>query len=253
MKRAIYILMSVLLSASWSCSELDNFEEPKETLYGKIIDKGTGETLQCEAGDSSVRLKLMEYSWSDEPTPLYCVVRQDGTFNNSRIFKGEYGIVPEGPFVPLQRYDDNGILIKDESKMVKIKGEAYVDFEVEPFLRVDWMGEPVINADGTISVDVRVVRGTTDYEYQAPVSSIALFLSSTAYVGDNNYSDKYSQRMSFEGEAAEPLLGTVITMTTREPVPTARPWFLRAGARIDYTIAGRTRYNYTTGVRVDVP
>ena len=89
-----------------SCSK-DNYAAPEETFRGAFIDKGTGETLQVAPGadinSGGIRIRMMEYSWSDNPTPYDFFAKQDGTFNNTRIFKGTYGVIPEGPSFRLRK------------------------------------------------------------------------------------------------------------------------------------------------------
>ena len=122
MRKIIYLLaVSFIMLAGTSCQKFDNYEEPQETLKGTIIDKGTGTPFLTETGNNGVRIKLMEYSWSDNPTPYYFTVKQDGTFNNTKIFKGYYNIEPEGAFVPLVLKNSNGEIIMTD-KAILING-----------------------------------------------------------------------------------------------------------------------------------
>ena len=111
-------------------------------------------------------------------------VKMDGTFNNTKVFKGEYGITPSGAFVPL------------EEERIKISGTVEKTWEVEPLLRVEWVGEPVVNADGTVDVKVKVSRGTDNPDYQEALAEAWLFVSENMYVGDFSYSPNYSTRIS---------------------------------------------------------
>lgn len=90
---------------------------------------------------------LMEYSWSDNPVPYDFFAKRDGTFNNTKIFKGTYGIIPEGPFVPLPE------------EIIDLEGVVKKNYFVEPLLRVQWVGEPVLKDDGTFEVQVKITRG----------------------------------------------------------------------------------------------
>ncbi len=236
-----------------ACNLLDNYEEPQETIYGTIIDKNTGKPLQCEAGDGGVRIKLMEYSWSDDPTPYYFNARQDGTYRNTKIFEGNYGVSAEGPFVEMVKYGDNGVVIRDESRNVDIKGDVEVNFEVEPFLNVEWVGEPFIDTDGTITAAIRVKRGTDHYDYQQDVTDICLFVAFTPYVGDNNYLLQNSMKRSYSDGSGNDNLGKVLIFKSQGELISGRPYYVRAGARIGCSISGRTRYNYTEIKEINVP
>ncbi|MFQ7503555.1 MAG: hypothetical protein ACLRMJ_11470 [Alistipes finegoldii] len=63
-------------------------------------------------------------------------------------------------------------------------------------LRVEWVGEPVVNADGTVDVKVKVSRGTDNPDYQEALAEAWLFVSENMYVGDFSYSPNYSTRIS---------------------------------------------------------
>ena len=183
MKKYIYLLLFSLPLLAASCSK-DNYDEPQETFRGKFIDKQTGEPFQTAIGNTGIRIRMMEYSWSDNPQPYDMNVKMDGTFNNTKVFKGEYGITPSGAFVPL------------EEERIKISGTVEKTWEVEPLLRVEWVGEPVVNADGTVDVKVKVSRGTDNPDYQEALAEAWLFVSENMYVGDFSYSPNYSTRIS---------------------------------------------------------
>lgn len=243
MKKVIYyIACLMLLFTANACVEIDNYDAPAETIYGKVVDKNTGKPVYTEVGDGGIRLKLLELSWSDNPTPYYTTVMQDGTYQNTKIFKGHYNIEALGAFVPMFQRDGNGNVTKDERKVLDIKGSVELNFEVEPFLTVEWVGEPVANADGTISAQVKIVRGTTNAAYQQDMSDVWLFVnSSSPYVGENNKDDRYSAHLS--GGDAKNAINQTITLTTPK-LPANRTYYMRAGARIDKEIDGRKRYNY---------
>ncbi len=254
MKKILYYLSCcILLFAGYSCStDIDNYDEPQETLKGEVIDKNTMKPMQTEVSDAGIRLKLMEYSWSDNPTPYYFYCKQDGTFNNTKIFKGTYNVVPQGAFVPLVQKDDEGNTILDESRTLEIKGSVDLKFEVEPFLNIEWVGEPVVNSNGSITIQVKVTRGTANAKYHQNVSDIVLFInSSSPYVGDNNYDNRYITKLS--GDDANNSLGKTITLTTTGEFSKARTYYVRVGARIDYNVEGSKRYNYNEPKTVPIP
>ena len=232
-----------------SCSK-DNYAAPEETFRGAFIDKGTGETLQVAPGadinSGGIRIRMMEYSWSDNPTPYDFFAKQDGTFNNTRIFKGTYGVIPEGPFVPL------------EEIRLDIEGVVEHNFEVEPFLRVEWVGEPKMLDDGTVEVSVRITRGTDNPDYQAPLNDAWLFVNQISYVGNSSYSSLLSTFIS-KDELSAYNLGDVLTVRTgfpngfnggsgdanKFPEMSDRAYFFRFGACTETANSGVKRYNFT--------
>ena len=253
MKRIYNLIFIIAFSVMGllSCGKYDNYDEPNEHLTGRIIDKATGLGFQTQIGGDGIRIKMLEYSWSDHPTPYYFNCMQDGSFNNTRIFKGNYNIEPMGAFVPLLLKDTDGNILKDETTTTDIVGTVDLTFEVEPFLRIEWVGEPVENPDGSYSVSANVVRGTAHPDFQKNIIDTYLFVSNNAYVGNNNFIANYSTRVTYSGSAGEAVLGETITITTK-PLPKDRVMYLRVGARTDINIDGTQRYNYSTIKSIDL-
>src|SRR5688500_8769139 len=139
---SFYTLLFALFSFT-SCSlfELDNYDEPKETLQGEVVDAETGEPVLTDQGSEGIRVRLIETSWGENVTPnpdFFCM--PDGTFQNTKVFKGTYNIRIDGPFIPLLREDDRGVPLADETQTRDISGVTNVTFEVQPFLTIEWVG-----------------------------------------------------------------------------------------------------------------
>jgi len=236
---AFAAVIATILLVGNSCKKNDNFDGPTETVQGHIIDGSTKQNLQSEvSGDNGAgtRIRLLETSWSDNPTPLYLATKQDGTYSNTKVFAATYKMVAEGAFVPMD------LAGSDQSQTVNVKGgTTTVDFTVEPFLRAAWVGEPATNADGSVSVQVAVTRGTANAGFQQSIINLGLFISPSEYVGNNNYDTRYSTVLSYSGTAGNAILGQTITLSSK-PLP-KRDWFLRIGSRITF---GTNRYNYST-------
>lgn len=237
----LMIAVGATLLGTSSCSKIDNYDGPTETLVGRIIDVGNPtQNVQSEvSGDNGAgsRIKLLETSWSDNPTPLYLATKQDGTYSNTKVFKATYKMIAEGAFVPMD------LAGADQTKTVEVRGgSTTVDFTVDPFLRLEWIGEPVKNANGTVSVQVRVTRGTSNPAFQQNITNLAIFACPVQYVGNNNYDSRYSTILAYSGTTGNAIVGTTVTLTTTGVLP-QRDWYLRVGSRIAY---GTNRYNYTT-------
>lgn len=229
----ICLILSVLSLAGFTSCESDNYDAPEETFRGAFIDKVTKEPFQTAIGNTGIRIRMMEYSWSDTPQPYDFNCMMDGTFNNNKIFAGNYGIIPEGAFVPL------------DEEVMDIKGTVEKTFEVEPLLRLEWLGEPVVNADGTAEVKVKITRGTDNPAYQQPIEEAWLFVSETSYAGDFSFSNRFSTQLA--GAAVSGLLDKELTIRTKGQFPEySRKFFLRVGARTTMKFSGTNRYNYTT-------
>lgn len=241
-KTAIFIVLAVS-ALCVSCIK-DNYAAPAETFKGAFVEKGTGLPFQTAIGNTGIRIRMMEYSWSETPQPYDMYAKQDGTFQNTKVFKGQYGVTPEGAFVPLKE------------EILDIAGTIDKTYEVEPLLKVEWVGQPVVNANGTVTVKAKVTRGTTNPDYQQAVEKGWLFVSETDYVGDFSYSPNYSTKLT----GAEIPLGETITVTTGMPNGTGgasiafpkyqRKYFLRFAAKTTVNFSNTERYNYSTIVEV---
>jgi hypothetical protein len=234
-----------------SCFEYDNYEGPQETLKGKIVDP-EGNPLWVESGDG-IRIKLMDYGWSDNPSELYLKVKMDGTYVNTKVFESTYDIVAEGPFVPLVRVDEEGNIVSDKTKKgVKVKGTTVVDFTVEPFLKTTWVGEPVLDSDGMLTVKFTVERGTDDPDFQLSVFDMGLFVGTTRYVGENNYDKDRSVKIT-DSKKATSALGQTVELTTPVALKSGNTYYVRVGARLDYSLFNGFTYNYSDVRKIVVP
>ena len=252
-KTFYYIAFGLAAIAGSSCSKIDNYPSPNNTLHGIVLDAGTGAGVQTEIGGGGTRVKLLETSYSANPTPYYFQSMQDGTFNNTKIFAATYKVSVEGPFVPLVQTDSVGTVTVDQSQNIVIKGSnttTDMTFKVEPFLRVQLVGNPVFNADSTVTVQVKIVRGTANTAYQQDITDINLYVSNTKYDGNNNYDPRYSKLTSYNGSTGTALLGQTISITTTGGALPLQDVYFRVGARIN---AGLDEYNYSEPVSVKYP
>jgi hypothetical protein len=242
MKSIKHIVLSFLVVAGFASCEDDNYPAPAETFKGSIVDAETGEPFQTVIGNTGVRIKMMEYSWSDNPTPYYMYSMMNGEFNNTKVFRGEYGVTPEGAFVPLTE------------ERVDIAGTVEKNYQVQPFLRIEWVGEPVVNDNGTATVQVKISRGNDHPDYQQALAEVWLFVSETQYVGDFSNSPNFSTKLT---GTTLPVLDETVSITTGWPggigtgsqrtFPAySRKYFLRVGARISKQVNSTNVYNYTT-------
>jgi hypothetical protein len=241
-KISSYIFLIVLLPFS-SCSlfELDNYEPPAEALQGEVVDAETGEPVLTDQGSEGIRVRLIEESWGENVTPnpdIYCM--PDGTFQHTKLFKGTYNIRVDGPFIPIVREDDRGVPLADESQTLEINGITNVKFEVQPFLKVEFVGKPeVIN--GKIKAQVRVTRAVSEEDFRAKiepmgdysnsfvnVTDIQLFVSYSSSVGYRARDERWSSQLEYSGAAFSALLGQTITIESKGTIPSGRAVFVRA-------------------------
>jgi hypothetical protein len=270
MKKISYIL-SIALFSFTSCSlfEIDNKEVPAETIQGEVVDVETGEPVLTDQGSEGIRVRLTEESWGENVTPnpdFFCM--PDGTFQNTKLFKGTYHIRIDGPFIPLMREDERGVPLADESQIVNISGVTKVKFEVQPFLKIEWVDEPeVIN--GKVRAKVRVTRAVSEEEFRNKIepmggysssfqniTDIQLFVSYSSSVGYRARDERWSNKIEYTGSAFNSLLGQTITIESTGTIPSGRVVFIRAAARINYDTpkgSGTRRWNYNEPLQLLIP
>jgi hypothetical protein len=269
-KISIYILSITLLSLT-SCSlfEIDNYDEPAETLQGEVVDVATGEPVLTDQGSEGIRVRLTELSWGENVThnpDFFCM--PDGRFQHTKLFKGTYNVRIDGPFIPLLREDDRGVPLADETQTVDIHGTANVKFEVQPFLNVEWVGEPTV-VNGKIKAQVRVTRGVSEDDFRAKiepmggynssflnVTDIQFFVSYSSTVGYRARDERWSNKVEYSGSTFNALLGETITIESNGTIPSGRVVFIRAAARINYDTpkgSGTRRWNYNEPMQLLIP
>ncbi|HTH81297.1 MAG TPA: DUF3823 domain-containing protein [Mucilaginibacter sp.] len=236
-----------------SCVKKDNYAAPDQILKGTVIDNSTGQPLQAEQGSSSFQMRAYELSWNNGVgvTPENFNVHTDGTFENDKVFKGTYRIYPtDGAFVPIVFTDATGAAVDNGSKIINVTGgTTNVTFNVDPFLKVEWVGEPVVNADKTVTVQCRFTRGTNDPTRQFNVTDAYLFVNETAFVGNNSFNNLVSTQVNYSGTAGNALLGTTVTITSKV-LPTDRNFYVRVGVRTADNVNKRYNYNVAKVVHI---
>lgn len=263
----IILICCLVVGLSISC-EIDNYEIPRETIKGSIVNGETGERVLTDQGNEGTRIRMRELSWSETSEPdnfdFYCM--KEGVFQNTKVFEGRYNIRADGAFIPLLRMNTAGDTIADETKYVDVKGGVTeVVFEVQPFLNVEWVGDPVVN-NGQISVNVKITRAISPSDFKAKIepmgnfsedmlniTDIRLFVSQVPFVGYREWDNRYSAQINYEGNSFDSLLGQTITLTTNGTIDPGRTVFIRAAARINFATANIKRHNYNEALRVDIP
>ena len=79
MKKTIFYSLFSALFMLTSCSmfEIDNYEEPAETIWGEVVDEATGKRVLTDQGSEGIRVRLTELSWGDnvQHNPdFYCMM-----------------------------------------------------------------------------------------------------------------------------------------------------------------------------------
>src|SRR5262245_1853222 len=88
------VLAAGLLMAATSCVKKDNFDAPEASLEGNLVDQNSKNNIQTATGNVTIRLEQL--SWSATPAPQDIPVKMDGSFKNSKLFKGHYRVSIKG-------------------------------------------------------------------------------------------------------------------------------------------------------------
>jgi len=263
----LYSVLFFLAAVTFDSCKPDNYAEPQETLKGRVVDAATGELVLTDQGGEGTRVRLRELSWTETKVPdnfdFNCM--KEGIFQNTKVFLGHYNVKIDGAFIPLLRTTIEGDTIADETKYVDIAGITEVEFKVQPFLKLEWIGTPVING-GKITATVKVTRAVSPDDFKAKiepmggyndnfmnVTDLRLFVSQVPHVGYREWDNRYSTQINYDGNSFDAQLGKTITITTSGVIPAGRTVFIRAAARINYATEGIKRHNYNVAVRVDIP
>lgn len=236
MKHLFYSIAIILFLAS---CEKDNYETPAAAIQGQILDED-GNPMQLEQGSSSMRIRMHELSWSDNPVPLYLNVKQDGSYINNKIFAGNYRMQPvDGPFYPLA---------DDAAKVVDVAGVTDVDFTVVPYLNVEWVTPPTVTADKKVTATFRFTRNAAPAGLTQPnLLDYQLFISTTQYVGNNNWD---ATVVSAAVAVANDKESTDLTVTSTAAMKYSTTFYVRVGVRVNDSFK---KYNYTDVKTVAVP
>jgi hypothetical protein len=225
-----------------SCMEIDNWDEPDARFYGRIIDAYTGENLLSSQNDWSIR--IWERSWTEEVINHQSLsVKQDGSYNNSKLFAGTYDMLAYGgPFWPC-----------DTIRNVKLDKSTEQDFTVTPYLQI-------------IDFDYKLegTQLTMSCRLKAPVREglpnlfrIMPFLSLTTFCGESNYINiaEYNNNMqininkSWKDEVGDSETSRVYTVGPM-PLKSGYTYYIRMGAAVD---DANRKYNYSPIAKVTVP
>lgn len=250
MKRNLYCLLlsSIMIVYMTSCMEIDNFDEPDARVSGRLIDATTGENYLTDQGETHIR--IWEMSYSTNPTPQDLAVKSDGTYNNEKLFRGTYDMIPyNGSYWP----------IEDAVRVGIGKKGAVQDFTVTPYLKIKDFNVELGGIDPSDS-DFRLLK--LSCRLFAPITSdlpmvmeVWPFLSLNQFCGNANRIDYYDKdritiRKSWDqigdmtsGEGRQ-------TYTITVSVKPGYTYNVRMGANVNDT---HKKFNYSEMVKIEIP
>lgn len=217
---AVFALM--FLISSCGLNEIDNYEQPNAGLSGRIIDDETGELVQQDIIRGGV-IEIIEHGYV---SPQYLILKNDGTYANTRLFANTYTVQPK-----------RGNFKVVDPQEVNVKGQTTLDFRVTPYIRIK---------DLEIEKDANIIRATFRLE-QTSVSNVlkvGLYAHPDPNVGEPMHIARKEVNVN---EIVDPTEVFQIELDTFSDPDLAegKLIFFRIGALIDVPEA---KYNYAQAI-----
>ncbi|MBT1686954.1 DUF5013 domain-containing protein [Dawidia soli] len=241
MKNIIRIVLGLLVMSITACMEVDNWDEPEARVQGRIIDSYTGENLLTSQGDWGIR--IWERTWTESaPTAQSLPVKQDGTYNNSKLFGGTYDMLAYGgPFWPVDTLQD-----------VVFGGNTEQDITVTPYLQLQGFETSLNGLKLTLTCVLRapIRQGLPNLVEVKPFLSLSQFCGATNFIDLPDYNNQRKQyNQSWLEAFGDVETSSVITIGPLKVKP-GYTYYVRLGANVN---DANRKYNYTEIVKIVVP
>lgn len=235
MKQLINSILLGIIILSSACTKTDNYDLPDASFEGSLI-ASTGGNLLTSQGSSQIRLE--QVSWSATPSPQEIPSKFDGTFKDTKLFKGTYKVIPKGgAFWPTA-----------DTARVEISKGSKRDFVVTPYLLIK-------NFTATLSGTTLTLK----YTMEAPVGTgmpaiieTQPYVNNTALVGTGasirDFSEVYKKTISKEWlDMTNADKSVTIEIPGMLP---GRKFFVRAGVRVNDSFKSS---NFSEIIEINVP
>ena len=237
MKKLIsnFLLGASILAIS-ACTKPDNYPGPNASFQGRFIDVTTHANF--ETSQNSIQVQLEQISWSATPTPQFIPSKSDGTFEDTKLFKGTYRIIPKGgAFWP----------VYDSVKMDITQGSSH-DFELTPYIVIKNLTHELVGTTLTLKydIDAPVVAGLPTIIDTQPYVNTTKLVGAGASIRD--YSEVHAVGINKEFIDLGPA-DKSITLTIPDLIK-GRTFFVRVGVRLNDSFKSS---NFSEVIQIDVP
>jgi hypothetical protein len=237
MKKLIsYFLLGASILAVSACTKTDNYGGPNASFQGRLIDATTHANF--ETSQNSIQVQLEQISWSATPTPQFIPSKSDGTFEDTKLFKGTYRIIPKGgAFWPV--YD---------SLKMEIKQGSSHDFELTPYIVIKNFTHDLVGTTLTLKfdIDAPVVAGMPTIIDAQPYVNTTKLVGAGASIRD--FSDVNAVTINKDFVDLAPA-DKSITLTVPNLIK-GRTFFVRVGVRLNDSFKSS---NFSEVIQIDVP
>ena len=224
MDKLIKIFILTLFVGFLGSCEMDNLDEPTAGLYGKIIDEKNGEQVPQDIIQGSI-IELREAGYANV-APQNLVVKNNGTYENSRLFENMYTVQP---------VRTNFQLVAPQE--VKIAGRTMLDFTVKPYLRI--LDAKIEKVGTKVVATFKLEQTSADL-----VKKIGLYSHRDPNVGE--FMQTAKTEVTLNALAVPDQIYTVELETAGNVnIIVGRTYYFRIGA---LTVAPETKSNYAPAV-----
>ncbi|MEL7588839.1 MAG: DUF3823 domain-containing protein [Prolixibacteraceae bacterium] len=179
LKKSALLAVAGLALTLAGCNELDNYDAPSGGIHGSILDAATNEQVPLPVqGSSGVIINMFEQS-SSATKSIDFYAKENGTYENSQVFNGDYKVVVNGPFVQVAE------------NTVTIKGRTELNFTVVPYSRI----KATASASGkSITITYNVTATSPDFT----ISEVYGYWNFAPGIDNsgNNYAEKVTSKFT---------------------------------------------------------
>ena len=226
-KNKILFLYSIVALSALSACKLDNFDKPAAGLSGRFIDAETKELVQQDI-IRGTQIELKEHGY-DPVSSQFLVVKNDGTYENSLLFANTYTIQPvRGNFIAI------------DAQEFKISGQAKLDFEVTPYIRIK---EANIVKNGTKIVATFKLQQNMINN----IKKIGLYAHIDSRVGEPMRQVAAERELNAVSNPNEVLTLEIDLPANNTVLKPGNQYYFRIGALLD---APEAKLNYAPAVRI---
>lgn len=229
-------MLGAAILAGAGCTKIDNYKGPDASFQGRLIDATT--KANFETAGNSIQVQLEQISWSAAPTPQFIPSKFDGTFEDTKLFKGTYRIIPKGgAFWP----------VYDSLKMVINQGSTH-DFELTPYITIKNFTHQLDSTTLTLhfDIDAPIVAGMPTIIDTQPYVNTTRLVGPGASIRDFSDLNAVTINKDFIDLSATE---KSITLTVPNLLK-GRTFFVRVGVRLNDSYKSS---NLSDIVEIDVP
>jgi hypothetical protein len=225
-------LVGVVILASSACTKIDNYDGPNASFQGNIVSSAGG---NLPTSGNSTQIRLQQIGWT---APQTIPSKFDGTFEDTKLFKGGYKVVPTGgAFWPVT-----------DTVVVNIAQGTKHDFTVTPYIVIKNFTSSLTGTTLTLKFDITapVAAGLPTIKDVQPYVNTTKLVGTGASIRDFSDLNLIAINKQFtDMSAAE----KTITLTIPNLIP-GRTFFVRAGVRLGDSFNSS---NFSEIIQVDIP